>query len=123
MVRLLTFFPLALLLGSSLGLSIGTRADPRQVPLMFSVVVIPITFLGATYYPWATLLTLPWLQPLVLLNPLVYMSEGMRVSLTPWVEHMSLWGSFGGLIGFTILLGAWGYAGLQQARALVGDEN
>ena len=36
--------------------------------------------------------SLPWLQTIVLLNPLVYMSEGMRVSLTPWVQHMSLWG-------------------------------
>ena len=32
---------------------IGTRVPPRQVPLIFGIVVIPITFLGATYYPWA----------------------------------------------------------------------
>jgi ABC-2 type transport system permease protein len=50
----------------------------------------------------------------VLLNPLVYMSEGMRVSLTPWVQHMSLWGIYGGLIVFTILLGAWGIQGFTK---------
>ena len=42
--------------------SIGTRADPRQVPLIFGLVVIPITFLGATYYPWAALTPIPWLK-------------------------------------------------------------
>ena len=113
-LRLLTILPLASVLGAALGLAIGTRADPRRVPLIFGVVVIPITFLGATYYPWAALQSLPWLQTIVLVNPLVYMSEGMRVSLTPWVEHMSLWGIYGGLIGFTILLGAWGIQGFSK---------
>jgi ABC-2 type transport system permease protein len=113
-VRLLTVLPLASVLGAALGLAIGTRADPRRVPLIFGVVVIPITFLGATYYPWAALHSLPWLQTIVLLNPLVYMSEGMRVSLTPWVQHMSLWGIYGGLIVFTILLGAWGIQGFSK---------
>src|SRR5256885_8802175 len=50
---LLTVAPLAALTGASLGLALGTRVQPHRVPLMFSVIVIPITFLGATYYPWA----------------------------------------------------------------------
>jgi ABC-2 type transport system permease protein len=90
--RLLTILPIASVLGAALGLSIGTRADPRKVPLIFGLVVIPITFLGATYYPWAVLTPIPWLKTVVLVNPLVYMSEGMRVSLTPYVEHMPLSG-------------------------------
>jgi ABC-2 type transport system permease protein len=49
--ELLTFLPLATLLGASLGLAIGTRVKPQQVTLVFSVVIIPVTFLGATYYP------------------------------------------------------------------------
>ena len=113
-LRLLTVLPLASVLGAALGLAIGTRADPRRVPLIFGLVVIPITFLGATYYPWAALHEIPWLQTVVLLNPLVYMSEGMRVSLTPWVPHMSYWGIYGGLILFTVLLGAWGIAGFNK---------
>ena len=60
---------------------------------MLTTRVIP-TEGRASYYPWAALQSLPWLQTIVLLNPLVYMSEGMRVSLTPWVQHMSLWGIF-----------------------------
>jgi ABC-2 type transport system permease protein len=77
-VRLLTVLRLASVLGAALGLAVGTRAEPRRVPLIFGVVVIPITFLDATYYTWAALQSLPWLQTIVLLNPLVYMSEGMR---------------------------------------------
>jgi ABC-2 type transport system permease protein len=113
-LRLLTVLPIASVLGAALGLAIGTRAEPRRVPLIFGLVVIPITFLGATYYPWAALTPIPWLKAIVLLNPLVYMSEGMRVSLTPWVPHMSFWGIYGGLVVFTILLGAWGIAGFNK---------
>lgn len=109
--RLVTILPIASVLGAALGLSIGTRADPRKVPLIFGLVVIPITFLGATYYPWALLTPIPWLKIAVLVNPLVYMSEGMRVSLTPYVEHMPLWGIYGGMLLFTALLGAWGISG------------
>jgi len=109
--RLVTILPIASVLGAALGLSIGTRADPRKVPLIFGLVVIPITFLGATYYPWAVLTPIPWLKTVVLVNPLVYMSEGMRVSLTPYVQHMPLWGIYGGMILFTALLSSWGISG------------
>ena len=77
-VELVTLLPLATAVGAALGLAIGTRAESRQVPLVFSVIIIPITFLGATYYPWVTLDPIPWLKIAVLLNPLVYMSEGFR---------------------------------------------
>ena len=113
--RLVTILPIASVLGAALGLSIGTRADPRKVPLIFGLVVIPITFLGATYYPWAVLTPIPWLKTVVLLNPLVYMSEGMRVSLTPYVQHMPLWGIYGGMILFTALLGARASRGSSSA--------
>src|SRR5437764_8113771 len=98
---LFTLLPLAAGTAASLGLVLGTRVQPRQVPLLFGIVVIPIVFLGATYYPWATLTPIPWLKAVVLLNPLVYMSEGMRVSLTPQIPHMDLWAIYGGLILFT----------------------
>jgi ABC-2 type transport system permease protein len=108
---LVTLLPLACVTGASLGLLIGTRVSPRQVPLIFGIVVIPITFLGATYYPWAKLTEIPWLQVIVLLNPLVYMSEAMRVSLTPQVPHMPLWAIYGGLIVFTTVLAGLGITG------------
>jgi ABC-2 type transport system permease protein len=101
---LLTVTPLSAVLGASLGLTIGTRAEPRQVPLVFSVIILPITFLGATYYPWARLSSIPWLKWTVLVNPLVYMSEAFRASLTPTFPHMPLVAIYAGLVGFTVAL-------------------
>ena len=108
---LLTLLPLAAVTGSALGLVMGTKVEPRRVPLLFGVVVIPITFLGASYYPWATLDKIAWLQILVLANPLVYMSEAMRISLTPQFPHMQIWAVYLGLIGFILLLGWIGVRG------------
>jgi ABC-2 type transport system permease protein len=112
---LITLLPLTALTGSALGLVMGTKVEPRKVPLLFGVVVIPLTFLGATYYPWALLHSIRWLQDLVLINPLVYMSEAMRTSLTPdLVPHMETWVIYVALIGFTIGLGWIGVRGFRQ---------
>ena len=89
----------ACVLAAALGLFIGTVIDPRKIPLLFAVVVIPITFLGCVYYPWATLTPIPWLKVLVLLNPLVYMTEGLRASLTPELPHMPVWAFMLALVG------------------------
>lgn len=79
---------LASLAAGALGLVLGTGVRPAQIGLMFAVVVVPITFLGCVYYPWASLAPIPWLQLVVLVNPLVYMSEGLRAALTPDLPHM-----------------------------------
>jgi len=79
---------LASLTAGALGLTIGTSVKPQQIGLIFGVVVIPITFLGCVYYPWAALTSIKWLQVGVLLNPIVYMSEGLRAALTPSLPHM-----------------------------------
>jgi ABC-2 type transport system permease protein len=47
-------------------------------------------FFGCTYYPWKGLDALPVLKYLVLINPMVYVSEGMRGALTPALPHMGL---------------------------------
>jgi ABC-2 type transport system permease protein len=79
---------LASLLSGALGLTIGTSVQPKQIGLGFGVVVVPITFLGCVYYPWAALGHLRWLQIGVLVNPIVYISEGLRAALTPTMGHM-----------------------------------
>ena len=112
-VTLLTVAPLAALAGASLGLALGTRVQPHQVPLMFSVIVIPITFLGATYYPWARLTPIPWLKVAVLVNPLVYMSEGFRMALTP-AAHMPGPAVYAALVGFVLVLGWLGIDGFRR---------
>jgi len=82
---------LASMTSGALGLTIGTAVKPQQIGLIFGVVVMPITFLGCVYYPWAFLNHIRWLQWLVLLNPIVYMSEGLRAALTPSLPHMRAW--------------------------------
>jgi ABC-2 type transport system permease protein len=103
---LITLIPLACISAAALGLTFGTFFEPRYVPVLFGVVVVPMTFLGCVYYSWSSLEAIPWLQAAVLLNPLVYISEGFRAALTP-VPHLSLWAVYGVLtacaVGFTTL--------------------
>jgi ABC-2 type transport system permease protein len=89
-------------------LLLGTVFAPQTVPLIFSLIVIPVMFLGCTYYPWKALEAIRWLQILVLINPLVYVSEGLRGALTPQVPHMSAWVTFGALTIATLALGISG---------------
>jgi ABC-2 type transport system permease protein len=76
---------------SALGLLIGSTISPTQIGLMFSVFIAPMIFFGCTYYPWRGLDVVPVAKYAVLINPLVYVSEGMRGALTPEVPHMPLW--------------------------------
>jgi ABC-2 type transport system permease protein len=100
----ITLIPLACLAMTSLGLLLGTTFEPRNIGLMFGFVVLPLTFLGGTYYQWTRLAPvklagISWLKILVLVNPLVYINEGMRAGLTQ-ASHMSLWVVYPVLVGF-----------------------
>ncbi len=113
-VYLLTVAPIAAVLSASLGLTMGTRVKPQQVPLLFAIVVLPITFLGAVYYPWSSLAPIRWLQVGVLVNPLVYMCEGFRLSLTQGIDHMPVWAIYVAMVGFTALLAWVGIDGFRR---------
>jgi ABC-2 type transport system permease protein len=110
---LVTLMPLACYMCGSLGLAFGTRFEPRTVPLLFGVIILPLTFLGAIYYPWQSLSAIKWLQIAVLVNPLVYMCEGFRAALTP-APHMSLWAVYPALIGFSVLFTWAGLSGFKK---------
>ena len=75
---------------SSLGLFLGTAIQPQQIGLMFGVIIAPMIFFGCAYYPWQGLSTVPIMKYAVLVNPLVYVAEGMRAALTPAAPHMPL---------------------------------
>lgn len=85
---------LVVLLGSaafsSLGMWLGTAIAPQQIGLMFSVIIAPMLFFGCAYYPWRGLDVVPVMKYVVLVNPMVYVAEGMRGALTPAVPHMPL---------------------------------
>lgn len=75
---------------SAFGLLLGVLINPQQIGFMFSLIITPMIFFGCAYYPWRGLDVVPWLKYAVLINPLVYISEGLRAALTPSVPHMPL---------------------------------
>jgi ABC-2 type transport system permease protein len=100
----LTLIPLACVTMTSLGLLLGTAFEPRNIGLMFGFVVLPLTFLGGTYYQWTRLAPVQvggihWLQIIALINPLIYVNEGMRAGLTH-ASHMHLYIIYPVLLGF-----------------------
>ena len=103
-------------LTSTLGLLLGTLVDPRKMQVMFAVILLPATMLGCVYYPWSALHSIRWLQILVLINPMVYMSEGLRAVLTPSLGHMPLWAVLVALLGGTAV---FGYLGTRTFRKRV----
>src|SRR5499427_300274 len=90
------------------GLALGCSINQNHIGLMFSLVVGPMIFFGCTYYPWTALQTFPVLQRAVLINPLVYASEGLRGTLVPQFPHLSLLAVLSALIFFNGLLLALG---------------
>jgi ABC-2 type transport system permease protein len=109
-----TIVPLGAIMSASLGLCVGTRVEPRQVSLVFSLLVIPMTFLGCVYYPWTSLGPVPWLKWLVTINPLVYLSEGLRMSLAQGVPHMAPVAIYGMMTLFAVLLLKFGVDGFRK---------
>ncbi len=99
---------LACWISGALGLAIGTIVPPARMGLVFSVLVVPLTFLGCVYYPWYALRELAWLHAGVLVNPLSYMSEGLRAALTPQVPHMNALTFLGVGTAFAVSLTAAG---------------
>jgi ABC-2 type transport system permease protein len=117
---LLTLMPLACVMCSSIGLVLGTRVEPRNIGAMFGFIILPVTFLGGTYYPWQSLSHVTvggfaWLQTLVCLNPLIYVTEGFRAALTTQ-PHMHLYVIYPALVAFAAL---WLYLGIKGFRRRV----
>lgn len=103
-IIILTVVPISCIAMASLGLVLGTSFEPRNIGLMFGFVILPITFLGGTYYEWTRLAPVKlggwhWLQTVVLINPLIYVNEGMRAAFTA-APHMHLYIIYPVLIGF-----------------------
>ncbi len=103
----LTFAAVAILVAlfsSAGGLALGCSVNQTHIGLMFSLVVAPMIFFGCTYYPWSGLSKFPIMQNLILVNPLVYASEGLRGVLVPQFPHLSLNVVLPALLGFNVFL-------------------
>ncbi|MDQ1361401.1 MAG: type transport system permease protein [Acidimicrobiaceae bacterium] len=115
---IVTIVPLACIAMTSLGLLLGTSFEPRNIGLMFGFVVLPITFLGGTYYQWTRLAPVQiggfhWLQTVVLVNPLIYVNEGMRAAFTD-ASHMHLYVIYPVIVGFIALFLAIGLRNFRR---------
>jgi ABC-2 type transport system permease protein len=112
----LTFTGITLLvafLSACGGLALGCSIDQAKIGLMFSMVLTPLIFFGCTYYPWSALEHFPILQKVVLANPLVYASEGLRGTLVPQFPHLPILVVLLGLLVFDAL---FLLVGLRQFR-------
>lgn len=117
----LALLPLAAacgLLSAAFGLTLGTNVQPRFSGLLFAVVLGPMMLFGCAYYPWAALAALGPVRYLFLLNPLSFMSEAMRLAVTPQVPHMPLPLLLGGLVGFAALFAFLGARSFQRRTIL-----
>ena len=114
----LTLIPLACVTMTSLGLLLGTAFEARNLGLMFGFVVLPLTFLGGTYYQWTRLAPVKagpvhWLQIVVLVNPLIYINDGMRAAFTD-AAHMHLYVIYPAIVAFSVIFLALGLKNFRR---------
>jgi ABC-2 type transport system permease protein len=106
-----------ILLGSlaaaGMGLVLGTAVPPNRISVMFAIVLTPLIFTGASFYPWTSLSSLRWFQVITLINPLTYVSEGLRASLTGLPHLGGGWIALG-LVASVVLFGGLGTRGFVR---------
>ena len=105
---------LVALLSASGGLALGSSIGQTQIGLMYTLVVAPMMMFGCAYYPWSALRFAPVLQYAVLINPLVYASEGLRGALMPEVPHIPGMAVVGALAAMDTALLVFGLRQFQR---------
>src|ERR1700719_1016803 len=115
---IITLVPLACIAMAGLGLVLGTSFEPRNIGLMFGFIILPITFLGGTYYSWTKLAPVTvggwhWLPTLVLVNPLIYVNEEMRAVFTN-SPHLHLYVIYPVVAGFAVVFLAIGLRNFRR---------
>jgi ABC-2 type transport system permease protein len=88
--------------GAAMGLLLGTAVPPNRISVAFAIVLTPLIFTGATFYPWDSLGSLRWFQVVTLFNPLTYVSEGSRAALTTLPHLGTGWIALG--LGVSLLV-------------------
>jgi ABC-2 type transport system permease protein len=94
---------LVAMFSSAGGLLLGCSIGQTQIGLMFSLVIAPMMMFGCAYYSWYSLSPFPVLQYAVLVNPLVYASEGLRGTLTK-MPHIDTAIVMAALVGINVVL-------------------
>ncbi len=101
------------LAGAAMGLVLGTAVPPNRISVAFAIVLTPLIFTGASFYPWSALDSLRWFQVVTLFNPLTYVSEGTRAALTNTPHLGSGWIALG-LVGSLALFAFAGVRGFVR---------
>ncbi|MFF7634992.1 ABC transporter permease [Kitasatospora sp. NPDC008050] len=107
------------LAGATVGMTIGTAVDSRHISIIIAVVLTPLMFTGATQFPWFGLSAVRPFQVVCALNPLTYVSEGLRSVLIPHtaLHSIPLWIDLAALVAACLLYGLIGIRGFRK-RAL-----
>ena len=90
------------LIGAAMGLILGTYVPPNRISVTLTLAITPLIFTGSSQYPWPSLGRLRWFQVLSALNPMTYVSEGLRGLMAPGVPHIQTW------ICFVVAVGSLG---------------
>ena len=105
------------LLGSAMGLILGTYVPPNRINVTFALVLTPLIFTGCSQYPWPSLRDLRWFQVVCTLNPMTYISEGLRGLMVPHVPHIPVGVCFMVGVAYLAVLMVVGMIGFNR-RAL-----
>lgn len=104
--------------GGSLGACIGATVPARRIGIVFVAVMPPLLFTGAAQFPFPALAAVPWFAVVCALNPMTYVSEGLRGVLTPAVPHLSPALCAGVLLAATALLLGLAVVAFRRRAAL-----
>jgi ABC-2 type transport system permease protein len=111
----LTAWPGALLIlvlgsgvGAGIGLVLGTVIPTDRISVTFALVLAPVTFTGSVQYPWSSLGSVRWFQVVSAINPLTYVSEGLRAAALPGQVVIGFWLDVLVLIVALLVFGAVG---------------
>ena len=120
---IVTLVPLACVTMASLGLLLGTSFEPRNIGLMFGFIILPVTFLGGTYYEWTRLAPVEvggwhWLQTAGADQPADLRQRGDAGGLHQRPPH-ALYVIYPVLVGFLAAVPRDRPAELPTARAVL----
>ena len=105
------------LIGAAMGLILGTYVPPNRISVTLTLVLTPLIFTGSSQYPWPSLQHIRWFQVVSALNPMTYVSEGLRGLMAPGVPHIQTWICFVVAVGSLAILMVVGMIGFIR-RAL-----
>ncbi|MGK5671589.1 ABC transporter permease [Micromonospora sp. URMC 106] len=114
-VKVIGVLVVGALVGAAVGLAFGTLVPTQHIQIMFTVVMTPLMFTGATQFPLLGLDGLRWYQVICALNPLTYISEATRALVAPpGVESVPLWICMTVLAGVFVMFSLIGMRGFMR---------